>query len=157
MGGSEGWKDSPCVTTTYSHPGCALHKWTGWGRTTHSGVSLLPCSSYRVDPPLLTLPGAGPPSQPHGGMGGVGWKLVLSWRDTEQGEVEGKKKTEDGQRGPSVFKIQFLGYLLHAALPDFPQEWGGHPPWPGLTCSAQMHLVWGLYSHLSGRSDFKGL
>ena len=39
------------------------------------------------------------------------------------------KGNRDKLQGTLIFKTQFLDHLLHAALPNFPQEWEGHPSW----------------------------
>lgn len=129
LGGSKEWGDSPCVTTRYGCPGCALHKWTGCRSTAHSGVPPGLSAALLLThngPSLLGSPGACPPSQPYGGMGVGGGSESCTGNALNKGRWKGNR---DKLQGTLTFKTQFLDHLLHAALPDFPQEWEGHPSW----------------------------
>lgn len=69
--------------------------------------------------------------------------LVLETHSTRGG---GKEKDRDKLQGTLTSKTQFLDQLLHAALPDFPQEREGHPSWlitlllGCISCTGLIHI-----------------
>ena len=120
LGGRKEWGDSPCVTTS------AVHCTNGpVAAQQHSQlcllVCLLPSSSHTIALPA-----------------GLTWSMptlsAIWWDGGESctGNTLNKgrwKGNRDKLQGTLTFKTQFLDHLLHAALPDFPQEWEGHPSW----------------------------
>lgn len=108
------------MTTRYGPTGCALHKGRGCGRMTYSGAVSHGCSAPHVERAFPTCLTSGVSTlSATCGMGGGSWSDP---RETLNEARREEKRRQDKLKGPSAFKTQFLDHLLHAAIPDFPQE-----------------------------------